>query len=145
MKLGARYAVVFFFFQAEDGIRDYKVTGVQTCALPILSAAQRRFVRLRNIPVQRGAVFLGKIRRASHGLFLSRSGTVHPLFSTQRVAITSASSIPRQQFAIILSTSFCGASSTESSSANSGRIPSVAKISTSPLAIGTASACKGGS
>src|SRR5205807_5676280 len=24
-------------FQAEDGIRDYKVTGVQTCALPILS------------------------------------------------------------------------------------------------------------
>src|SRR5256885_5204680 len=27
----------FFFFQAEDGIRDYKVTGVQTCALPILS------------------------------------------------------------------------------------------------------------
>src|SRR6266446_50252 len=28
--------VIFFFFQAEDGIRDYKVTGVQTCALPIL-------------------------------------------------------------------------------------------------------------
>src|SRR5205807_5665543 len=27
--------VLFFFFQAEDGIRDYKVTGVQTCALPI--------------------------------------------------------------------------------------------------------------
>src|SRR5256885_11659569 len=27
-----------FFFQAEDGIRDYKVTGVQTCALPISRA-----------------------------------------------------------------------------------------------------------
>src|SRR3989454_6086433 len=27
--------LLFFFFQAEDGIRDYKVTGVQTCALPI--------------------------------------------------------------------------------------------------------------
>src|SRR5688500_19668405 len=27
--------LVVFFFQAEDGIRDYKVTGVQTCALPI--------------------------------------------------------------------------------------------------------------
>src|SRR5690606_39862892 len=26
----------FFFFQAEDGIRDFHVTGVQTCALPIL-------------------------------------------------------------------------------------------------------------
>src|SRR5256885_14338675 len=30
---------VFFFFQAEDGIRDYKVTGVQTCALPIYGHA----------------------------------------------------------------------------------------------------------
>src|SRR5688500_20188521 len=30
-----------FFFQAEDGIRDYKVTGVQTCALPILPTTKR--------------------------------------------------------------------------------------------------------
>src|SRR5256885_12784193 len=29
--------LISFFFQAEDGIRDYKVTGVQTCALPISS------------------------------------------------------------------------------------------------------------
>src|SRR5256885_4921915 len=29
------HTIYFFFFQAEDGIRDYKVTGVQTCALPI--------------------------------------------------------------------------------------------------------------
>src|SRR3989454_5559819 len=29
------YVFYFFFFQAEDGIRDYKVTGVRTCALPI--------------------------------------------------------------------------------------------------------------
>src|SRR5688500_18113276 len=29
-----------FFFQAEDGIRDYKVTGVQTCALPIYPRAK---------------------------------------------------------------------------------------------------------
>src|SRR5690554_7116142 len=29
--------VFFFFFQAEDGIRDADVTGVQTCALPILT------------------------------------------------------------------------------------------------------------
>src|SRR5260370_39601358 len=28
---------IFFFFQAEDGIRDSSVTGVQTCALPICS------------------------------------------------------------------------------------------------------------
>src|SRR3712207_7339568 len=31
------YLVFFFFFQAEDGIRDIGVTGVQTCALPIFS------------------------------------------------------------------------------------------------------------
>src|SRR2546429_1397262 len=29
------YSILFFFFQAEDGIRDVAVTGVQTCALPI--------------------------------------------------------------------------------------------------------------
>ena len=40
--------LVFFFFQAEDGIRDDLVTGVQTCALPIcpflVAAAPRFFV-----------------------------------------------------------------------------------------------------
>src|SRR2546430_2075044 len=34
-------AYVFFFFQAEDGIRDLTVTGVQTCALPISGKARR--------------------------------------------------------------------------------------------------------
>src|SRR5256885_10378832 len=33
--MATEYCSFFFFFQAEDGIRDYKVTGVQTCALPI--------------------------------------------------------------------------------------------------------------
>src|SRR5438046_5818760 len=32
---------VFFFFQAEDGIRDWSVTGVQTCALPISADSSR--------------------------------------------------------------------------------------------------------
>src|SRR2546430_12086702 len=32
---------IFFFFQAEDGIRDLTVTGVQTCALPISSRPAR--------------------------------------------------------------------------------------------------------
>src|SRR6266581_9231630 len=34
-------AIGFFFFQAEDGIRDGRVTGVQTCALPILRSSWR--------------------------------------------------------------------------------------------------------
>src|SRR5205807_7803475 len=33
--------ISFFFFQAEDGIRDYKVTGVQTCALPIYQRSEQ--------------------------------------------------------------------------------------------------------
>src|SRR5436309_10645862 len=34
----------FFFFQAEDGIRDFHVTGVQTCALPISLNCAMTFV-----------------------------------------------------------------------------------------------------
>src|SRR5690606_40880590 len=34
-----RASCISFFFQAEDGIRDFHVTGVQTCALPISSFA----------------------------------------------------------------------------------------------------------
>src|SRR5256886_12533446 len=46
--------LVFFFFQAEDGIRDLTVTGVQTCALPIFGKAhvralQRYQQRLANV------------------------------------------------------------------------------------------------
>src|SRR5690606_41122316 len=34
---------VFFFFQAEDGIRDFHVTGVQTCALPIFAGTNCQY------------------------------------------------------------------------------------------------------
>src|SRR2546425_8953220 len=36
----------FFFFQAEDGIRDKLVTGVQTCALPICALSDARWLSL---------------------------------------------------------------------------------------------------
>src|SRR5438093_8893399 len=39
------FVFVFFFFQAEDGIRDWSVTGVQTCALPIWSPRPARVGR----------------------------------------------------------------------------------------------------
>src|SRR5256885_4002025 len=51
---------ISFFFQAEDGIRDYKVTGVQTCALPIF-----RLLRLRELARLWGAV--GVVERADGG------------------------------------------------------------------------------
>src|SRR2546427_6682367 len=38
--IAACSVTIIFFFQAEDGIRDLTVTGVQTCALPILFAQQ---------------------------------------------------------------------------------------------------------
>src|SRR5690606_40561694 len=40
----ATCAVQFFFFPAEDGIRDFHVTGVQTCALPISDDMKRMIV-----------------------------------------------------------------------------------------------------
>src|SRR2546427_361025 len=43
------FRLFFFFFQAEDGIRDLTVTGVQTCALPISIAWHRDgFARSRD-------------------------------------------------------------------------------------------------
>src|SRR5688500_20260901 len=45
---------LFFFFQAEDGIRDYKVTGVQTCALPIWLLEPGQRGRLGGFGVGRG-------------------------------------------------------------------------------------------
>src|SRR6266496_6484310 len=41
--LGRSPGVFFFFFQAEDGIRDLYVTGVQTCALPISKISESRY------------------------------------------------------------------------------------------------------
>src|SRR6266542_5287259 len=44
-RLHIQHAVLFvFFFQAEDGIRDATVTGVQTCALPILFTVENMFI-----------------------------------------------------------------------------------------------------
>src|SRR5690606_40301917 len=54
------HTLFFFFFQAEDGIRDFHVTGVQTCALPIsfqtfctdtgLDGSYRRWVSWKRKP-----------------------------------------------------------------------------------------------
>src|SRR5256884_2146526 len=63
---------LFFFFQAEDGIRDVAVTGVQTCALPIsiggplvlqrYSPRQAVCLRRRNWLESRGPPQSGRIR-----------------------------------------------------------------------------------
>src|SRR5215475_2139339 len=52
-------SIVFFFFQAEDGIRDFHATGVQTCALPICADTYTQIERL---------VFMAFFERA-HAVF----------------------------------------------------------------------------
>src|SRR5699024_11968783 len=71
IRLSPHYTVLFsFFFQAEDGIRDRNVTGVQTCALPI-SPPRRSpgrgggLRRRRPRRVRRGVLHAGEIGRAS--------------------------------------------------------------------------------
>src|SRR2546430_2982015 len=55
----------FFFFKAEDGIRDLTVTGVQTCALPISLAASDS-VHAATDPAS-AFLALGKHARGFHG------------------------------------------------------------------------------
>src|SRR5438132_4560757 len=52
--------IVCFFFQAEDGIRDHCVTGVQTCALPISHSVSRNASRNDvNVVLDDGARLVG--------------------------------------------------------------------------------------
>src|SRR5437870_13599782 len=51
---GRDLVIMTFFFQAEDGIRDGHVTGVQTCALPIFFTANENFAVGRNLDVDAG-------------------------------------------------------------------------------------------
>src|SRR5256885_13049645 len=78
--------ICFFFFQAEDGIRDYKVTGVQTCALPI-SKTEHLTTSARNLYVTQSTLSHGLrqleeelgmalFERIGRGLKLSQAGVV---------------------------------------------------------------------
>src|SRR5699024_12108676 len=55
---------VYFFFQAEDGIRDRNVTGVQTCALPICNPKMKEAV-LKKQPNYWTMAFPSSIRKKS--------------------------------------------------------------------------------
>src|ERR1041385_4322928 len=77
-----------FFFQAEDGIRDVAVTGVQTCALPICRkclSASGRFAITRKKPL---ACFVFASRLATSSFSAG---------STRRIAVAISSSIEARQ------------------------------------------------
>src|SRR2546421_7029347 len=63
---------VFFFFQAEDGIRDLIVTGVQTCALPISVLEVQPEQLDRELAVNLKTAFL--VSQAAIPLLLARGG-----------------------------------------------------------------------
>src|SRR2546426_5538881 len=96
--------IFYFFFQAEDGIRDYKVTGVQTCALPISSganllpwAAQRYAQWAENDPVswkerlRNGAIYVIQNNRNP---FVDHPEYVAMIFDT--TAATAVGNAPRR-------------------------------------------------
>src|SRR2546426_8615117 len=86
---------VCFFFQAEDGIRDYKVTGVQTCALPISPSSPTALTEIHNashnvvVAVPAGTTVHDKATVS--GAFGTPTGTVTFTFFTASSKIGRAS------------------------------------------------------
>src|SRR5438093_6509923 len=80
------YDFVFFFFQAEDGIRDWSVTGVQTCALPIYTSGR----------ASTGRGFAAATRRLSAPSQAKR--TAIPLFGSPAARTDSSRRIPAPAF-----------------------------------------------
>src|SRR5256885_13720959 len=74
-----------FFFQAEDGIRDYKVTGVQTYALPIMAPQGRFFV-----PIEPGA--------ARHHVGIAGGSGITPILSIMKTVLARE---PASRFTLI--------------------------------------------
>src|SRR5690606_40113673 len=66
-----------FFFQAEDGIRDFHVTGVQTCALPIFGVVMFLFI----IGLEMEPSRLWNLRRQIFGLGMVQVGTCGALLT----------------------------------------------------------------
>src|SRR5205807_8437140 len=78
---GVAVRIFFFFFQAEDGIRDYKVTGVQTCALPISAVAAQPSHR-RRLPIVCGPMM--SVRDASFIITAMMGTAITPLMTADQ-------------------------------------------------------------
>src|SRR2546430_3533866 len=67
----------FFFFQAEDGIRDLTVTGVQTCALPISpSSLPRSYLNVLSVALSRRSLSQPLFRACARNVDGSAAATI---------------------------------------------------------------------
>src|SRR5207248_4384948 len=78
------FSFLFFFFQAEDGIRDRTETGVQTCALPISRAAKHDVSQSKYFQVRDGLLEVVDLsalsdRAITYSLFAEGARTGTPL------------------------------------------------------------------
>src|SRR5688572_18908635 len=90
----------FFFFQAEDGIRDLTVTGVQTCALPIYSGtenaktnAKRRGMRFNALEFTRAAMVLPIVATSPRKIVMKTSAASLPPLKANAIIRTTARTI----------------------------------------------------
>src|SRR5690606_40505595 len=79
-------ALVRFFFQAEDGIRDFHVTGVQTCALPISPRVSRRAARRGLADARRESPADPRVQAPPRGSARSGGARVAEALATKRSA-----------------------------------------------------------
>src|SRR5258706_7550787 len=84
-----KFATVMLCFQAEDGIRDWSVTGVQTCALPISFCPGKRGGRASSLFRINGNLGRPRTFRASFALSALHSDTI-----LARRVVTGLSTVP---------------------------------------------------
>src|SRR6266542_1351736 len=81
--------VLFFFFQAEDGIRDATVTGVQTCALPIFGLTPQLLPAIVTVSLSTGARRLAKKKVVVKRLVsIEDLGNIEVLFTDKTGTLT---------------------------------------------------------
>src|SRR5256885_10065009 len=75
-----------FFFQAEDGIRDYKVTGVQTCALPISIEINENVAATDQVHVRKWRIIKEVLARENDGAAQALGDAVAAIFFGEEAA-----------------------------------------------------------
>src|SRR2546430_3347988 len=88
--------VAFFFFQAEDGIRDLTVTGVQTCALPIYSLSIDKAGEGYTLTSAAGG-----LTPATSAAFAIGAGVATKLAFTTQPSTTAQSGVPLAQQPVV--------------------------------------------